>query len=150
MKKIFQALLIAVFGFGLIMSHVMVTNAFAKSCKKDKSSKRIRLECRAFGQGDTSMKARYKEKRNREKLSISFEAAPGGSFAAGDELQVTFNNAFLGSMILTQRGGRGDVEGDLDFDTKADSDDKDFPFPSIIVGEGDMIMVGGLGCELEN
>jgi len=146
MKKIQSLLLIAVFGFGLIVPLVQATDALAK-CSKNK---RVRLECRAFGPGDTSMKARYKKKKSREKLSVSFEAAPGGSFAAGDVLEVTFNGAFLGSMTLTQPGGIGDVEGDLDFDTKADADDEDLPFPSIVVGDGDEIVVGDLGCRLED
>jgi hypothetical protein len=146
MKKMTSVLVTAVFGFGLIVPLFQATDALAK-CKK---GKRVRLECRAFGPGDTSMKARYKKKKSREKLSVSFEAAPGGSFVVGDRLDVEFNGTVLGSMILSQPDGIGDIEGDLDFDSKADSDDEDLPFPSIVVGDGDEITVGELGCRLED
>jgi len=140
MKKVKFALLVAVFGFGLTVSLFPVANALAGSG--------TRLECKALGPVDTSMDARYEKKRNREKLSISFEAAPGGLFSAGNVLEVKLNDEFLGSMILVQPDGVGDVEGDLDFDTKADPDDEDLPFPSIVVADGDAVMVGELGCEL--
>ena len=144
MKKIKSVIVIAVFGFGLIVSLFPATDALAKS------SSRNRLECSAFGPGDTSMKARYEKRSSREKLSVSFEAAPGGSYSAGNVLEVSFNDMFIGSMILVQLDGIGDVEGDLDFDTKADADDEDLPFPSIVVGDGDVIVVGDLGCGLED
>jgi len=142
MKKVKFALLVAVFGFGLAVSLFPVAHAFAGSG--------TRLECKAIGPVDTSMDARYEEKEGREKLSISFEAAPGGLFAAGNVLLVTLNGAFLGNMILSQPDGIGDVEGDLNFDTTADPDDQDLPFPSIVVGDGDVVMVDELGCELED
>lgn len=146
MEKIKTVIVIAIFGFGLIIPLFQATDALAK-CKK---GKRVRLECRAFGPGDTSMKARYQKKRSREKLSVSFEAAPGGSFAVGDMLDVGFNGTVIGSMILSQPDGIGDVEGDLDFDTTADADDEDLPFPSIVVDDDDVVMAGDLGCELKS
>ena len=53
MKKINSALVITVFGFGLMASFFPVTNAFAGD------ETRLRLECRAFGPGDTKVDARY-------------------------------------------------------------------------------------------
>jgi hypothetical protein len=140
MKKVKFALLVAVFGFGLAVSLFPISNALAKSG--------TRLECKALGPGDTSMDARYEEKDGREKLSISFEAAPGGSFVGGNVVVVTLNGEFLGNMILSQPGGIGDVEGDLNYDTTADPDDDDLPFPSIDVGGDSVIKVVELGCPL--
>lgn len=142
MKKINLALTIAVVGLGLVVSLSPVTSAFA-------GGGGTRLECKAFGPGDTKMDARYEEKDGREKLSVSFEAAPGGLFMAGNALDVEVNNTFVGSMILDQPGGIGDVVGDLNFDTTAQPNDIDLPFPSIVVGNGDVVMVGELGCGLE-
>jgi hypothetical protein len=142
MKKMTSVLVIAVVGFGLVVSLLPTANAFAGGG--------TRLECKAFGPGDTSMDARYEEKEGREKLSASFEAAPEGSFMAGNALDVIVNGVFVGNMILDQPGGVGDVVGDLNFDTTANPDDNDLPFPAIVVGDGDVVMVGELGCALED
>lgn len=143
MKKVKFVIVVAVFGFGLIASLFPTTNALAGSG--------TRLECKAFGSGDTSMDARYEDKDGREKLSASFEAAPGGSFSAGNALDVKVNGVFVGSMILDQPGGVGDVVGDLDFDSNEnDPNAEDLPFPAIVVGDGDVVMVGSLGCGLED
>jgi hypothetical protein len=143
MKKVKSVIVVAVFGFGLIASLFPATTTFAGSG--------TRLECKAFGSGDTSMDARYEEKEGREKLSVSFEATPGGSFAAGNVLEVKVNDTFVGSMILDRPGGVGDIVGDIDFDSNEDDPNaEDLPFPSIVVGDGDVVMVSSLGCGLED
>jgi len=143
MKKSKFVFTVAVIGFGLVVSLVPVTNVFAKGG--------TRLECKSFGPGDTSMDSRYEERRSREKLSVSFEAAPGSLFQAGNVLEVRVNDTLVGSMILDQPGGVGDIVGDLDFDSGEDDPNaEDLPFPSIVVGDGDVVMVGDLGCGLED
>lgn len=142
MKKNNSALVITVFGFGLMASFFPVTNAFAGD------ETRLRLECRAFGPGDTKVDARYGKRGTRERLRTGFEAAPGGLFEAGNVLDVTVNGLSVGSMILDQPGGIGDIVGDLDFDSTANADDEDLPFPAIAIGDGDVVMVGELGCAL--
>ena len=142
MKKVKFAL-IGVLGFGLAVSLFPVTNAFAGGG--------TRLECKAFGPGDTKVDTRYEEKDGREKLSASFEAAPGGLFVAGNVLEVKVNGVFVGSMMLAQPGAIGDIVGDIDFDNEEDDPKaEDLPFPPIVVGDGDVVMVGDLGCPLED
>ena len=63
-------------------------------------------------------------------------------------LDVTVNGLSVGSMILDQPGGIGDIVGDLDFDSTGNADDEDLPFPAIAIGDGDVVMVGELGCAL--
>ena len=107
---------------------------------------RVRLQCSALGVNDTSMDARYEERRSNTKFDASFEAAPAAGFVAGEELDVKVGGVLVGSITLISLPG-GDVGGDLGFDTRVDDNDP-FPgnFPKII--KGTSVMVGNLGCAL--
>lgn len=109
---------------------------------------RLRLRCDAEGVRDISMDGRYEERRNRAKFDASFEAAPGGNFSQGDVLPVMVAGIEVGSMELI-RTVNGDLEGDLEFDTRRDEGN---PFPNNFpqTGEGTSVMVGPLGCDLDN
>ena len=140
MKKIKHVFVIALFGFGLVVSLVLATQAFAGG---------DRLECGASGPVDTSMDARYENNGDREKLSISFEAAQGLGFVAGESLDVTVDGTSVGSMPLTL-SLEGDIVGDLNFDSgENEPGAEDKPFPVITVGAGDEVRITGvLGCTL--
>lgn len=107
-----------------------------------------RLRCKAEGVEDTSMDARYEERRNRAKFDASFEAFAEGPFSAGDVLQVSVGGIEVGSMTLAADPANGDIIGDLEFDTQADENN---PFPESFpdVNEGTSVTVGSLGCALE-
>lgn len=110
-----------------------------------------RFECRAPVPGeDASMSARFEDDDDRMKFSASFEAAPGGSFAAGDMLGVTVDGELVAVMELAG-AAIGDVTGDVDFDTTAQIDDADSPFPVNFpaTGAGIDVMVGTFGCTLQ-
>ncbi|MFC3695004.1 hypothetical protein [Chenggangzhangella methanolivorans] len=89
---------------------------------------RVRRKCDASGDGDISMSAKWEKRDNRKKFSTEFEAAPGGRFAEGDRISIAIDGANVGSVTLDTVVG-GDVVGDLNYDTKADSPDE-LPFPS--------------------
>ncbi len=111
---------------------------------------RIRLECKAEGAVDISMDGKFESRRGRLKFDTSFEAAPGLGFDDGDLLDVTVAGTLVGQMELFQ-ALNGDVEGDLNFDTTAQPDDDDLPFPPNFpaVGVGTSVVVGPLGCTLQ-
>lgn len=110
---------------------------------------RTRLECDGEGVGgDFSMDARFEERRNRERFDASFEAAPGGAFAVGDNLGVSVGGVSVGEITLSALPG-GDLGGDLEYDTQADEMN---PFPADFpeVADGTSVIVGPLGCDLED
>jgi hypothetical protein len=97
------------------------------------------------------MDAKFESRRGRRKFDSSFEAAPGLGFAAGGTLDVVVDGVLVGQMELFQ-ALNGDVEGDLNFDTTAQADDDDLPFPPDFpsVDVGTSVVVGGtLGCTLQ-
>ena len=117
-----------------------------------------RIECDAdSANGLTSMDARFesetKDGVTREKFSTSFEAAPGGAHAAGHVLEVNVSGAIVGTMTLVAQPN-GDLGGDSDFDTNLDRDaaDTDTPFPANWPGAeaGTVVLVGTLGCSLQD
>lgn len=114
----------------------------------------LRLECNAEGAGDTSMQARYEERRARKKFSTEFEAAPAAGFKEGDRMTVVVDTVQVGSVRLKQVVG-GDVVGDLNLDTTAGPGDlaKPFPrnFPPVQRGTRVIVKINGanvLGCRL--
>ncbi|MEZ5894077.1 MAG: hypothetical protein R3C58_13155 [Parvularculaceae bacterium] len=117
--------------------------AFAKGAS---DSDRLTLQCSANGARDFSMSARYETRRGRSKFDASFEAAPRVGFNAGQQLDVLVGGVRVGSMRLVLAIG-GDLEGDLEFDTRADENN---PFPANFpaVAAGTSVTVGGLGCAL--
>lgn len=140
MNKVMQDVLTAV--------GIMSVVAFSSSCVA-KDEDRTRLECGERGVYDTSMDARYEVRDGREKFDVSFEAAPGGYFSSGQELDVYVDYVYVGKLMLRYEGF--DLQGDLEFDTNIDSvydDSQPFPenFPE--VGRGTHVTVGYLGCSL--
>jgi len=115
----------------------------------DRSDDRVRLRCSSRGAGDFSMDAKFETRRGRTKFDTSFEAAPGIGFFAGDRLTVMVGGQTVGEITLVEKLN-GDLDGDLDFDTTAQSDDDDLPLPSDFpdVGIGTSVVVGPLGCDL--
>lgn len=111
-----------------------------------------RLECKAeSATEDASMDGKFESDGARDKFSASFEAAPDGSFMAGDVLQVTVGAEDVGDITLAVLAN-GDLGGDLNFDTTAGPADDDSPFPGNFpgVGAGTIVNVGTLGCSLQN
>jgi hypothetical protein len=102
---------------------------------------RVRRKCGASGDGDISMSAKYEKRDGRKKFSTEFEAAPGGAYAAGDRINIVVDGVKVGAVTLDTVVG-GDVVGDLNFDTKADSPDE-LPFPADFpnVGKGTSVEV---------
>ncbi len=109
---------------------------------------RTRLECDSEGAGDTSMDARYEERRGGAKFDGSFEAPPGGDFMDGDLLAVVVGGIEVGSIMLATQLN-GDIGGDIEFDTQADELN---PFPGNFpdVTSGTSVTVGPLGCALDD
>lgn len=109
------------------------------------ASDRIRRKCTASGDGDISMSAKYEKKGDRKKFSTEFEAAPGGAYAAGDKIVIAIEGAKVGAVTLDTVVG-GDVVGDLNYDTEADSPDE-LPFPKNFptVGKGTSVEVKAKG-----
>jgi len=110
-----------------------------------------RFECRSSAPGeDASIDARFEDDSDRMKFSASFEAAPGGSFGTGDMLGVTVDGYLVAVMQLSGTAP-GDVTGDVNFDTTAQVDDADAPFPANFpaTGAGTNVLVGTFGCTLQ-
>ena len=127
-----------------------VTLAAAPSASAGRDDGRVRLRCKAEGAQDFSIDAKYEERRGRIKFDSSFEAAPGLGFMNGDVLAVKVGGMTVGEMRLVETIG-GDVEGDLNFDTTAQADDDDLPLPADFpdVSDGTGVVIGDLGCDLE-
>ena len=109
-----------------------------------------RIECDAdSASGDSSMDGKFESEGGREKFSASFEVADDGSFAVGDMLDVTVKGVIVGKITLAVEPN-GDLGGDLNFDSTADADDDDSPFPANWPGAaaGNTVSVGTLGCSL--
>lgn len=106
---------------------------------------RIRRKCTAAGDGDISMSAKYEKRASRKTFSTEFEAAPGGAYAAGDRIAIWVAGVKSGVVTLDTVVG-GDVVGDLNYDTKADSPDE-LPFPNDFpaVGKGTSVEVKAKG-----
>ena len=131
-------------GLTMVAAALMASTAGGNAFAGDD---RTRMRCDSDGAGDTSMDARYEERRGRTKFDGSFEAAPGGAFAEGDMLPVVVGGIDVGYItLLTQING--DLGGDIEFDTQADEFN---PFPSDFpeVFDGTSVIVGPLGCDLE-
>ena len=107
---------------------------------------RTRLQCGSAGARDTSMDAKYEQRRGRVKFDGSFEAAPRGRYADGDLLTVIVGGIEVGSIALTTQLN-GDLGGDIEFDTRADELN---PFPDNFpkVAAGTSVTIGPLGCAL--
>ena len=140
MKKIKFALVVAVFGFGLVVSLFPVTNAFAGG-----DDNRKRLECKSFGPNvDTSLDARYEARDGRQKLSISFEAGLASGISEGS-LPIAVGT-WMGTIEL--ENVVNGVAGDLNFDTNPE-DDEAFPDTIGEINNTTVIIAGGLKCPLE-
>ena len=112
---------------------------------------RARLECESEGVGDIMMDARFRSRAGRARFDSSFEAPPRSGFEAGDVLDVLVAGVFVGRMELARTRG-GDIEGDLKFHRGARRNDTGLPFPVDFpkIWEGTSVVVGPLGCALED
>jgi len=113
------------------------------------SDDRVRLRCDAEGVQDISMDAKFESRNGRIKFDASFEAQPGVGYSAGQTLDVKVGGVSVGRMTLFSIG---DIVGDLNFDTTAQANDDDLLLPSGFpsVGEATSVMVGPLGCALQD
>lgn len=109
--------------------------------------------------GDANMAARSESRGDREKFDTSFEAFPGGPYVAGDVLSVVVNETDdVGTITLgTGCDVVGDVCGELNYDSTADPDDEDDPFPAGFpaVGAGTLVQIVAadgttIGCRLSD
>jgi hypothetical protein len=117
----------------------------------------VALQCSADGAGDISMTARYEERartsRTRKKFSAEFEAAPRGNFRAGQVMTVIVKGVAVGNVPLKMK--LGDLVGDLNLDTSADSPgERPFPanFPQVERNTNVAVKINGgivLGCRLQ-
>ena len=125
------------------------TFVFAGADQAFAGGDRIRLRCNAEGSQDISMDAKFEQRGNRLKFDASFEARAGLGFNAGQALTVIVGGVDVGQMILSDIG---DIVGDLDFDTNIERNDNDVPPPGNFpeVGAGTSVVVGPLGCALQN
>lgn len=114
-----------------------------------------RLECRASGAVDISMKARYEVRTSgRKKFTAEFEAAPALGYVAGTQLGIEVKGVKVGTMTLEALLG-GDIVGDLNFDTRPQPPDSiafpaNWPNP---IGRGTYVKllrgsIAVLGCSL--
>lgn len=114
---------------------------------------RVRRSCTASGAGDISMSAKFEKRGQRQKFSTEFEAAPGGAYGEGDRIVIKVDGVEVGAVRLEAVVG-GDLVGDLNLDTKADSpDEKPFPanWPGASRGSEVGVLKGGktvLSCKL--
>jgi len=141
---------------GSLMLKVVVITVFAivssgvNAKNGHDSNGRTRLECRVDAANeDASIRARFEQRDDRKKFSVELEAAPGGSYAAGDILNVFVNDELVGSMTLVDLG---DIVGEIGFDSTAQADDVDLPFPANFptVGAGSIVEAGAqLACDLQ-
>jgi hypothetical protein len=90
-----------------------------------KDEDRVRLRCKAKGSADISMQARYEARGTRRKFRVEFEAAPGTGFSPAQILTFTVAGLLVGSAPLIPVV-TGDVEVELEFDSKSSGD---LPFP---------------------
>ncbi len=111
-----------------ILAATAVIGAIAVMPATASAAARIRLECRANGAADISMKARHEIRNNRTKFTTEFEAGPGTGFVAGTTLVVQVKGVNAGTMRLDPVLG-GDVAGDLNFDTRPQPPDS-IAFPT--------------------
>jgi len=118
---------------------------------KDSNDNRVRMECDGDSSNeDASISAKYERKGSREKFSVDLEAQPGGSFFAGDIVQINVDGQTVGTIELFDLG---DIVGELNFDSTAQADDADLPFPANFPGisAGAMVQAGTqLGCDLQS
>jgi hypothetical protein len=136
---------------------VLTAAATAASISPGHAAGAVLLQCAADGAGDISLNARYEERpraRTRRKFSAEFEAAPGGNFRAGQVMTVLVKGTAVGNATLKKVVG-GDLVGDLNLDTNADSpDEKPFPanFPQVERNTNVTVKINGgivLGCRLQ-
>ena len=108
-----------------------------------------RLECDAEGAGDISVDARYETRGSRERFSTEFEAAPRGSFKAGQQMTVVVKQVIVGAVDLRKQQD-GDIVGDLNLG----KDGNPIPqgFPKVRKDTKVQVRIDGktvLGCRLK-
>ena len=134
------------------LAATLLTLGLAQSAAaKGDNDNRTRMECDGNAAlEDASLSAKYEQRGNREKFSVELEAQPGGSFSAGDIVQINVDGQTVGTIELFDLG---DIVGELNFDTTAQADDADLPFPANFPGisAGTMVQAGTqLGCDLQS
>lgn len=108
---------------------MLAATAAISMSSSSEAATRVRLECRAEGAIDISMKSRYEVRSTgRKTFTTEFEAAPNLGFAAGNQLVVQVKGINVGRMTLETIVG-GDVVGDLNFDTRPQPPDS-IAFPA--------------------
>lgn len=114
--------------------------SFAPVDAEAKGTDRLFRRCAATGAGDISMSARWEERGTRKKFSVEFEAAPRGTFKAGQVLTFVVAGKPVGTDALVTVVG-GDLQAEINFDTQARAGDDEVPFPAGFptVGRGTVV-----------
>lgn len=87
------------------------------------------LECRVQLAGeDASMDADFRNENGRMRFDVSLEAAPGGSFAVDDRVNVTVGGSSVGTFTLGTLA-TGDVGAEFGYDSNFEAGDVTLPFP---------------------
>jgi hypothetical protein len=94
----------------------------------------------AAGGGDISGNIDFRQEGGRERISVEVEG-----FTPGESLDVVVDGITVGRVSIDTFG-----RGDLNFDTTAQPNDLDLPFPADFpnVGAGSVVMVGPLSGEI--
>lgn len=116
------------------------------------------LECRVdVASEDASFDADFRNIDGRMRFGVAFEAAPGGSWAAGDRMSMHVDGVEIGTLTLGALSS-GDVGAEFDFDSTAGAGDTAAPFPvdfpGVAIGTAvslEPIATGapGVACELQ-
>ena len=100
------------------------------------------------------MTARFETRQARKKFTVEMEAAPNGSFRAGQRINFVVAGRLVGTDRLDRVAG-GDLVGELNLDTQAGPGDDEDPFPANFppVGNGTRVLIKSagelvLGCAL--
>ncbi len=110
------------------------------------------LRCGSIGMGHTDMHGRYAV-RGPDRVvyfQATFETGNTRRYAAGDLLDVYLSGVQVGTLMLEQRD-RGTLGGKLQLHAPYNSSDaSDYRLSQIRVGNGSSVVVGPLGCALDN
>ena len=115
------------------------------------------LRCRARGQNQIVLHARYVERARtkglRQKFNAEFEARAGGTFTSGQQISIIVDTVAVGLVTLSPAPS-GELSGEIEFDSKPGNGHTVFPsnFPDIAAGSTVEAAFGSntiLGCDLQ-
>lgn len=141
---------------GLAAAMTIAIVAVATNATPSDAKDGTRFRCKARGAEHTALHGRYEERvrpnRTRQKFNAEFEALPGGSFSAGQQITFLVDSVVVGSAPMVAVAG--ELNAELELDSNARGNKKPFPgnFPPVSAGTMVEAKVGAnilLGCELD-